>query len=234
MKINRIIESFNHAVNGIIWAIKSEKNLKVHYIIAILILGLSLFYDFSRLEFLSLLFAVSLVLISEMLNTAIEKTIDLVTDEFHPLAKIAKDVSAGAVLIAAVNSIVVGYLLFFDRLNTFTNQIIYKIHNSEVHLTFIAILLVVLFTIGLKAKYFKGKGTHFQGGTVSGHAALSFCIATIISTLASHILITTLAYVLAILVAESRIEGKIHTFIEVFNGGLLGTLIGILIFQIIG
>jgi diacylglycerol kinase (ATP) len=233
MRINKIIESFNNAVNGIIWAIKSEKNLKIHYIIAILVLGLSMFYDFTRLEFLCLLFAVSLVLIAEMLNTAIEKTIDLYTDKFHPLAKIAKDVAAGAVLIAAVNSIVVGYLLYFDRLSTFTNQIIYKIHNSDVHLTFIAILLVVLFTIGIKARYFKGKGTHFQGGIVSGHAALSFCIATIISSLASHILITTLSYLLAILVAESRIEGRIHTFIEVFNGGLLGTLIGILIFQIL-
>ena len=127
----------------------------------------------------------------------------------------------------------VGYLLFFDRLNNLADIIIFKIRNSAVHLTFIAIFLVIIFTIGLKAKYYRGKGTHFQGGTVSGHAALSFCIATIIASLVNNVLIMTLSYLLAFFVAESRIEGKIHTFIEVFNGALLGTLIGILIFQII-
>lgn len=233
MFINKLIKSFNNAVNGIIWAIKSEKNLRIHYITAVMVLVISLFYDFSRTEFLILLFAICLVLITEMINTAIEKTIDIYTKEFHPLAKIAKDVSAGAVLIAAVNSVVVGYLLFLDRLNNFANIMMLKIRNSEIHLTFIAIFLVIIFTIGLKAKYFRGRGTHFQGGTVSGHAAISFCIATIIASLSSNVLIMTLAYILALFVAESRIEGKIHTPFEVVNGALLGTLIGILIFQII-
>ncbi|NLL81552.1 MAG: phosphatase PAP2 family protein [Tissierellia bacterium] len=233
MKINRLIETFNHAINGILWAIKSEKNLRRHYLIAVLVLFISLFYNLSRMEFLMLLITVSLVLITEMINTSIEKAIDIYTKDFHPLAKIAKDVSAGAVLIAALNSIVVGYLIFFDRLNNLADIVIFKIRNSPIHLTFIAIFLVIIFTIGLKAKYYRGRGTHFQGGTVSGHAALSFCIATIIASLVNNILIMTLAYVLALFVAESRIEGKIHTFMEVINGALLGTLIGILIFQII-
>ena len=68
-----------------------------------------------RLEMLILFFAISLVVICEMFNTAIEKTIDMVTDEYHPLAKIAKDVAAGGVLIAALNSVVVGYMIFYDK-----------------------------------------------------------------------------------------------------------------------
>ena len=234
MKIRSIIDSFNHAVTGIIMAMKTEKNLRFQYIAAIIVIIFSLFLDFTRLEFLILLFAISLVVVAEMVNTAIEKTIDLITKEYHPFAKIAKDIAAGAVLIAALNSLVVGYLLFFDRLNPITNLVLFKIKSSEVHLTFVAIILVTLLTIGFKAKYYKGKGTHFQGGTVSGHSALSFCIATIISFLANHILITTLAYGLAVLVAESRIEGKIHSILEVVYGGILGTLIGIFVFQIIG
>ena len=234
MKIRSIIDSFNHAVTGIIMAMKTEKNLRFQYIAAIIVIIFSLFLDFTRLEFLILLFAISLVVVAEMVNTAIEKTIDLITKEYHPFAKIAKDIAAGAVLIAALNSLVVGYLLFFDRLNPITNLVLFKIKSSEVHLTFVAIILVTLLTIGFKAKYYKGKGTHFQGGTVSGHSALSFCIATIISFLANHILITTLAYSLAVLVAESRIEGKIHSILEVVYGGILGTLIGIFVFQIIG
>lgn len=234
MKIRNIINSFNYAVTGILQAMKTEKNLRFQYITAIVVISFSLFFDFSRLEFLILLVTISLVLITEMLNTAIEKTIDIITKDYHPLAKIAKDVAAGAVLISAVNAIVVGYLLFFDRLNPIANYVLFKIKSNEIHLTFVALLLVTLLTIGFKAKFYKGRGTHFQGGTVSGHSAISFCVATIISFLANHILVTTLAYGLALLVGESRIEGRIHSLLEVVYGAILGTLVGILVFQIIG
>ncbi len=229
-----IIDSFNYAVSGIILSIKTEKNMLIHYIIAVTVLGLSLFFDFTRVEFLILLFAISLVLTLEMINTAIEKTVDLITKEYHPIARIAKDISAGAVLIAAVNALIVGYLLFFDRLNQFSEVLLFKIKRSPIHLTFIALLLVILLTIGLKAKYYRGKGTHFQGGTVSGHSAIAFCMASIIAFLVENILVVTLALGLAFLVAESRVEGKIHTFVEVVLGGLLGIIIAILAFQIIG
>lgn len=234
MKIRNIINSFNYAVTGILQAMKTEKNLRFQYITSIVVISFSLFFDFSRLEFLILLVTISLVLITEMLNTAIEKTIDIITKDYHPLAKIAKDVAAGAVLISAVNAIVVGYLLFFDRLNPIANYVLFKIKSNEIHLTFVALILVTLLTIGFKAKFYKGRGTHFQGGTVSGHSAISFCVATIISFLANHILVTTLAYGLALLVGESRIEGRIHSLPEVAYGAILGTLVGILVFQIIG
>ncbi|NLY46196.1 MAG: phosphatase PAP2 family protein [Tissierella sp.] len=229
-----IIDSFNYAVSGIILSIKTEKNMLIHYIIAVLVLGLSLFFNFTRVEFLVLLFAISLVLTLEMINTAIEKTVDMITKEYHPYARIAKDISAGAVLIAAVNSLIVGYLLFFDRLNHISEVLLFKIKRSPIHLTFISLLLVILLTIGLKAKYYRGRGTHFQGGTVSGHSAIAFCIASIIAFLVENILVITLAFGLALLVAESRVEGKIHTFIEVVLGAVLGIIIAILAFQIIG
>lgn len=234
MKKRTIIDSFNYAVSGIITSLKTEKNMKVHYIIAILIIISSLFFDFTRIEFLLLLFSISLVVITEMINTALERVVDLITEDFHPLARIVKDVAAGAVLIAAINSIIVGYLLFFDRLNSLTDLLLFKIRRSPIHLTFVALLVVILITIGLKAKFFKGKGTHFQGGAVSGHAAVAFCVATIVAFLAENMLVTTMTYGLAILVGESRIEGKIHSFIEVILGSILGLLVGILVFQIIG
>ena len=234
MRVRNIIDSFNYAVSGIITAIKTEKSMRTHYIIALLVLISSLFFDFNRTEFLLLLFAVSLVVISEMINTAIERTIDLITKEFHPLARLVKDVAAGAVLIATINSLIVGYLLFFERLSLFTELIIFKIKRSEIHLTFVALILVTLITIGLKAKYSKGKGTHFQGGAVSGHSAIAFCIATIIAFQVENMLVTTMAYLLALLVAESRVEGKIHSLTEVVIGGIVGFLVGIIVFKIIG
>ena len=88
--------------------------------------------------------------------------------------------------------------------------------------------------MGLKSKFYKGHGTHFQGGVVSGHSAVAFCIATIVSILSENLLIITLVFGLAFLVAESRVEGKIHSAMETIIGGILGILVGILIFQIIG
>lgn len=227
-----IIDSFNYAVSGIILSIKTERNMLIHYIVAIIVLFSSLFFEFTRIEFLILLFATTLVIVLELINTAIEKTIDMVTTEYHPLAKLAKDISAGAVLIAALNAMLVGYLLFFDKLNDLTGLIIFKIRSSSVHLTFVSLILVVLLTIGIKARFYRGRGTHFQGGIVSGHSAISFCIATIVAILSKNILVSTMTFFLALLVAESRVEGKIHSLSEVILGGMLGIIVGILIFQI--
>ena len=229
-----IIDSFNYAVSGIILSIKTERNMLIHYIIAIIVLFSSLFFEFNRIEFLILLFATTLVIVLELINTAIEKTIDMITKEYNPLAKLAKDISAGAVLIAAMNAMLVGYLLFFDKLNDLTGVIIFKIRSSSVHLTFVSLILVVLLTIGIKARFYRGRGTHFQGGIVSGHSAVSFCIATIVAVLSENILVITMTFFLALLVAESRVEGRIHSLSEVTLGGILGIIVGILIFQIMG
>lgn len=233
-KSKNLIESFNHAVNGIINAVKTERNLKIHFTVSILVMIISLFFDFSRIELLLLSFTITFVLMAELFNTAIEKIVDLVMKDYHPLAKLSKDIGAGAVLISAVNAVIVGYLLFFDRLTPFTSLVLYKLRNSPIYLTFIAIGLVILLTIIFKAKFYRGKGTPFQGGTVSGHSALSFLIATIVSFISENMLVNTLSFILAFLVAESRVEGKIHSLFEVVMGALLGIFIGVLVFQIIG
>lgn len=234
MKSRSLLESFNYAVNGIIYTLKTERNMKIHFIIAILTIVLSLFFDFTKLELLILFLTICFIFMAEMINTSIERTIDLVTDDYHPLAKLAKDIAAGAVLIAAINSIVVGYLLFFERLNPYTNLVLHKMKNSPIHLTFVALALVILLTIALKTIFYRGRGTAFQGGVVSGHAAASFCIAAAITFLTNNILVSTLAFILAFLVGESRVEGKIHSLGEVIVGAILGIIIGVLIFQIIG
>lgn len=232
MKSRSLIDSFNYAVDGIIYTLKTQRNMRIHFSLAIIVLVLSLFLNFSRLEFLILFLTVSFVIASEMINTSIEKSIDLFTKDYHPLAKIAKDVAAGAVLVSAINAIVVGYLLFFDRLNPYSHVLLFKIKNSPIHLTFISIFLVIIITVVIKT--IAQTGTPFKGGIVSGHSAIGFLIATIISFLAGNVLITTLAYFMAILLGESRVEGKIHSTFEVITGAILGTLIGILVFQIIG
>lgn len=229
MKAKRIIDSFNYAVRGIVYTLANERNMRIHFFAAFSILFLSLFFDFTRTELILLFFAISLVIITEMINTAVEKTVDMITKKYHPLAEVAKNVAAGAVLIATINSLVVAYLLFFDRLSPYTSRMIYRIRNSPVHLTFISIILVFIITIAIKTK--KQSGTPFKGGIVSGHAALAFSLATVIVFVGENPLLSTLAFVIAVLVGESRIEGKIHSFLEVFMGAIIGILITIMIFQ---
>ncbi|WP_427339553.1 diacylglycerol kinase [Caloranaerobacter sp. DY30410] len=232
MKVRRLIDSFNYAVSGIIYTLKTQRNMKIHFIAAFLVLFLSLFLNFSRMELLLLIFAISLVIIAEMINTSIEKTIDLITDEYHPLAEIAKNVAAGAVLISAINSLVVAYLLLFDRVNPYTSLIIIKIKNSPVHLTFISIFLVLIITIYVKT--LTNTGTPFKGGLISGHAAVAFATATAITFIGGNTLVATLSFFIAFLVGQSRIEGGIHSTFQVFFGALLGVLLTVLVFQFIG
>lgn len=231
-KVAKTIKSFNYAVEGVIYTLKKERNMKIHFFIAFIVLLISLFFNFTRIEFMMLFITISLVLITEMLNTAVEKITDLITTKHHPLAKTAKDVAAGAVLISAMNAVVVAYLLFFDRANPLAYILIIKIKNSPIHLTFISLMIVIIATIYIKTKSYSG--TPFLGGIVSGHAAIAFAIATSITFLTQDTLVTSLSYLIALLVAESRVELKIHSIKEVILGAILGTFITILIFQVIG
>lgn len=228
-KVN-IIKSFNAAIEGILYTFRSERNMKLHYLASALVLIISLFFNFSKLEFIVLLGSIVLVVVAEMLNTAIEKTVDLVTDEYHELAKIAKDVAAGSVLMAAMYSVMVGYILFYDRLSNVSSYLIIYLRKQELHITLICIIIVLIAVVAMKALTYTG--TPLKGGMPSGHAALSFALATSITMMTERVEASSLAYIMALLVAQSRIEGKIHTFWETVAGAALGTFIAIFVFQL--
>ncbi|WP_138159280.1 diacylglycerol kinase [Peptoniphilus catoniae] len=235
MKKGGFISSFNYAVQGIISALKTEKNMKFHYLAALAVVILSLFMDFNRLEFLLMIFAITFVVASEMFNTAVERTVDLIVQDYNPIAKYIKDVSAGAVLISSINALLVAYLLFFDRISNLGDLMLTKIQNSDPHLSFIAIILILILTLG--GKYLRARkngGTYFQGGAISGHSSLAFCVATIISLVSEKSLITLAAYGLAFLVAESRVETGVHKLSEAISGAFLGIAVAIFIFKVVG
>lgn len=230
IKNKNIINSFNNAISGIIYALKSERNMKIHMTAAVVVLLFSFFTNISRLEFLVLVFTISLVIITEMVNTAIENIVDIATDNYHPLAKIAKDVAAGAVFISMLNALIVAYIIFFNKLSYASHLVITRVQKTPTHVTFIAAGMVLIAVLVLKA--YLNKGTPFHGGMPSGHAALAFSTATAISFITQDVSVITLCLILAFLVAQSRIEGKIHNALEVFLGGLLGVVLTILIFKI--
>ena len=111
-----VVESFNYAFEGVIHVLRTQRNLRIHFLIAAIVLAAGVVVGVRRFELIALLLAIAFVLIAEMINTAIEHTIDVATTSFDPMAKLAKDIAAGAVLIASVNAVAIGYLVFADRI----------------------------------------------------------------------------------------------------------------------
>lgn len=228
----KFIESFNAAIEGFFYVIKNERNMRIHFLFAILLLLLGISLNFTTAEMVMLTITITLVLAAEMINTAVELVIDIIVKmEFHPIARIIKDVSAGAVLLTAINAAIVGYLLFLGKIPFSIEEGIVRIGQSPWHLTFIAIIVVLAVTIF--GKVILHSGTPFRGGMPSGHAAIAFSMWTIIAFLTRNAIVILLAFVMAFLIARHRIKDSIHTVWEVTAGALLGILVTTLIFQLL-
>jgi diacylglycerol kinase (ATP) len=228
-----VIQSLNWAFEGVIHVLRTQRNMRIHFALATAVLILAFSYGVTKLELMALLVAISFVLIAEMVNTAIEATIDLATTSFDPLAKIAKDIAAGAVLIAAVNAIVVGYLVFADRLTQPSSRLVTEVREAPINLTLIALILIILIVIASKA--LTGSGTPLSGGLPSGHAALAFGGWTAITFIVDEqrVVVSFVALIMALLVAQTRVESGIHTTSEVVLGAVTGTLVTMILFQVL-
>ena len=110
------IDAFANALNGIGYAIKTQRNIKIQLIVSIIVTIAGIFFHFTATEFMLLTFSCSLVLLTEMINTAIESAVNLNTTEYHPIAKIAKDVGAGSVVVASLNEIIIGCILYLGKI----------------------------------------------------------------------------------------------------------------------
>jgi len=217
---NAVLRAFHFAFEGIIYATRTQLNMRIHWVAAALALAATLYLRLQRPYVIAIVIAIALVLAFELINTAIEAIVDLVTPEIHPLAKIAKDAAAGAVLIVAFAAVIVGYLTFYEGILAGGDQVYRAALALPANAVFIALVIVGIVTIVVKARV--GHGTALQGGAVSGHAALSFAAATFIALLSHSALLASLALFLAVLVTQSRVESGIHSVREVFWGGLLG------------
>src|ERR671931_688553 len=200
-----VFQSFNYAFEGVIHALRTQRNMRIHFAVAAGVLVVAFIYDVTRLELIALMIAIAFVLIAEMVNTAVEATIDLSTPSFDPLAKIAKDLAAGAVLIASVNAIAVGYLVLAD---------------PPITLTLTAPVLTMIAFTGVKAA--TGRGTPLRGGLPSGHAALAFgrWAAITFITIEHRIVVSFVAFIMALLVSQTRFESGVHTPLEVALGAV--------------
>ena len=172
-----------------------------------------------------------MVLITEVINTAVEATIDLITDRYHPLAATAKNLAAGAVILAAVYAVITGYIVFFPKIDPLVPKVISAVRDSPAYLSLIALVLVFLAVLVLKTR--TGKGLPFPGdaqrpcgsGVCRRH---DHCFAQ--QQRARHRVGFVDCFPFG---REQGVETKIHTPVEAVLGGLLGIFLTLLIFQLI-
>ena len=231
-----LIESFNYAFEGVIHVLRTQRNMRIHFGIAAAVLIAAVALGVGRIELIALMIAISFVLIAEMINSALEAGIDVATTSFDPLAKLAKDIAAGAVLIATVNAVAVGYLVFSDQVFNRSSRVIERLRDAPSELTLIALVLTIIIVLGTKA--YTGRGTPLRGGLPSGHAAVAFggwiAVTQVVGDTTHWFLISSLTLLMAILVAQTRLEAGVHSFLEVTYGSVLGSLAVLVMFQVFG
>lgn len=228
LKPSNWLESVNCAIEGILWAARTQLHLRYHLMAAAGVLLLAVFFRISTLEFILLTFAVTLVIFAELINTALEVVVDLVSPEFHPLARRAKDVAAGAVLASSIGTVVIGYLALSRYLFPSIERGLNLLGRPAGELPVVAVLVVIIAVVLLKALV--GRGTPLHGGMPSGHAAVAFSVATSIALARVAPLITILVLGLAAMVSHSRLLLGIHTVREVLSGALLGAGLTFILF----
>jgi diacylglycerol kinase (ATP) len=206
--------------------------MRRHFLAALLIFPLILMLRVTEIEFVLIALSISFVLFAELMNTAVEAVVDLVSPDFHPLARIAKDVAAGAVLMAAIGAAVMGYLTLSKYIFPVYKEALGVVGNPSEMGALVSLLMVVIVVVILKS--LSGKGTPLEGGLPSGHAAVAFSIATVVSFTSQNPLISILTIALAVMVSHSRLLLSIHTLREVLLGAVTGigvTLAILLLFR---
>jgi len=230
MPLRQWIKSANFAIEGILHAAGSQRHVRYHFYSAAAALILSYVLGISRTEFLLVSLAVIIVLLAELLNTAVEAVVDLLSPEHSEKGRIAKDVAAGAVFITAFGAAVIGYLILSPPLFRAIREGLHVAKHPGEEIAVASIILVLIFVVMAKA-YF-GKGTFLRGGIPSGHAALAFSLWVVVTYSTGNPLASLCCFVLAAAIAASRVTCRIHTVWEAFLGGLVGALLTFLLYRI--
>src|SRR6266568_4488639 len=182
---------------------RTQKHMQFHFIMLVLVLLSGLLLNLEVRDMMTLLFCISLVIATEMVNTAVEAVVDMVTPNYHPLAKLAKDVAAGAVLIASANAVIAGLLIFFgsDRIK----EIQSGSHGFSPNVTVVLVVGILVLTMTVMiSKLFTGRTNAglWHGGVVSGHSAVGFFLAMTIIFTSGNVFVAILALLMALIIAQ--------------------------------
>lgn len=230
MPFRQWIKSANYAIEGILHGVHTQRHLRYHFLSAAGVLFFSYLVGVSAGELMILALAVILVLGSEMMNSAVEAVVDLISPEYSEQARIAKDIAAGAVLITAFGAAVLGYVVLFPYIKTIFSEGFHIAKHSTEEISLIATILVLIAVVITKA-YF-GRGLPLRGGMPSGHSALAFSVWVSVTYITENVYISMLCFLLALWIAQSRLTLGTHTRWEVVLGALMGATLTFLLFRL--
>jgi len=231
-KNRTLFDSFNAAIEGFLYVVKTQRNMRIHFLAALLVVLLAVFLNFTRVELMILCLATVIVLLTEIVNTAIEIAFGNIRTKHDRWIKRIKDVSAGAVLVAAINALIVGYMLFFrdNLLHELFNRGLHKVSQSDWHISFLIFLVLISIVVMAKAIFHRGKP--LRGGMPSGHAAVAFSIWMLVALISANSLLIFSVFILAFMLSQSRVSRNYHTVWEVFVGALIGITLTVLIYRL--
>ncbi|MDD9268666.1 diacylglycerol kinase [Paenibacillus sp. GCM10023248] len=219
--------SFRYAYEGIKYALDTQRNMKFHFCVAFLVLLAALLVHLPKTDILFIMLAVTLMIVTELINTAVEKAVDLAMPDRHPLAKIAKDVAAASVLVSAGFAVIVGMVVFYEPIDQLLRESRIQQTNMSAGSIWVLIALVVLTVIVIETR-FSDKGKLVRPSLLT---AVAFSIATVITVFVDQTIAALLAYSLAVIIFIMLYDKKTRPFPALFLGALIGAAVTVLAFS---
>lgn len=230
MPIRQWIRSANFAIEGILHAARTQRHLRYHFYAAAAVLLFSYAAGVTKIHFLIISLAVIAVLLAEMLNTAMESVVDLLSPEHHERARAAKDIAAGAVFITAIGAAIIGYVILMPHAREVFDKGLHIAKHTPEEISIIALVLVLIVVVLMKSRF--GKGHPLSGGMPSGHAAVAFAAWVAVTFITENLIASAICFLLAAGIARSRVTAKVHARREVLLGALIGALITFVLFRV--
>ena len=195
-----------NALNGIIHAFKTEKNLRIDYFIGALVLFISLFFDFTKTELICLIITIGFVIFAEMINSTVEYIVNLVKTEYDLNAKAAKDIAACGVLIASIISVIVAYLLFIDKIRQASTALLTAVLSSKAHMLVTILFVVTILVVILKGVFSKDKANNYVKAFPSARVTISFALSTYLFVITKNLIVGGVAFALSFIVSSIKRE----------------------------
>ncbi|NEW05210.1 diacylglycerol kinase family protein [Paenibacillus sp. SYP-B3998] len=218
--------SFRYAYEGIKYALDTQRNMKFHFSVAFLVLLAALFFKLAKTDILFILLAVTLMIVTELINTAVEKAVDLAMPDQHPLAKIAKDVAAASVLVSAGFAVIVGMIVFYEPIDHWFRASKQQEAPMSAGTIWVLIALVVFTVIVIETR-FSDKGKLVRPSLL---VAIAFSVATVIAIFVDLTIVALLAYTLSALIFMILYDKKTRRFPALLLGAIIGTVVTIIAF----
>ena len=224
------LSASKNAINGIIQAFKTERNLRIDYVIGVLVFCASFFFDFTKTEFAALCLTVGFVIFAEMINSTVEYMVDLITDKYDERARAAKDIAAGGVFIAAAVAVLNAYFLYIDKIKDASTILLEKILSSNAHILVVVLFIVVLFVVILKGLFSKER--NYVKSFPSARIVISYGLATYLLIITRNLLVGAVSFVLCFMISQLKRENDKITTSYVILSALLGVLLVLIVYQI--